>query len=420
MLAQKSDQLPDSQSTSEDDLAIATEVEELENEFEDTSTDLPRRRLNALQRTLRALLLKGEHRSVTGEQLTTMNEGLKDNEATVLAMLYNFITPYIPKKSNRGSFSYQIPFLLMCNQVFRATNSYKFVTKLCPLIKPGSLCALKLDAATLYSLFCSRTAKQQISVFDHENIQIPSMQMAIRRKDAMFGSFFDLQQIFTILDMHNLRFDHYMIVLPGVKLLRLIGHKKTYPPQNTCMENEVEVKKPVADETENDYQDSNVLLEDANETLLLQELKMATKERNEFIVQQKLRSLKKDWHDHEDKNKVYQSINEYKSERDKLYKRVFQASKDLKNLRRQKYQSQTIDNSEKKWLITKENYKCYQKAEDVKITDEVLTDSLHLSGTDNGIVTMSETCAFNLERFAFHLKLYNKYSALADCMLTTI
>lgn len=358
MLAQQTDKLLDPQIMSEDNLAATIEVEELEYEFEDTSTDLPRRRLNALQRVLRALLLKGEYRSVTGEKLMTINEGLKDNEATVLAMLYNFIAPYIPKRSNRGSFPYQIPFLIMCSQVFRATDSYKFVAKLCPLIKPGTLCTLKLDAATLYSLFCSRTAKQKISVFDHENVQIPSMQMAIRQKDAIFGSFFDLQQILTIADMHNLSFDHYVIVFPGVKLLRLVGHNKTFPPQHTCKENEVEIKQPVASAAENVFQDSKVLVEDANETLLLQELKMTTKERNEFITQQKIQSLKKDWHNQGDKNKIWQSINDYKSERDRLYQRVFQASKDLKNFRRQKYQAQASDN-EKKWLITKEKYKCY-------------------------------------------------------------
>jgi hypothetical protein len=36
------------------------------------------------------------------------------------------------------------------------------------------------------------------------------------------------------------------------------------------------------------------------------------------------------------------------------------------------------------------------------------------SGTDNGLVTMTESVPLSIERFAFHLKLYNSFQALSD------
>lgn len=94
---------------------------------------------------------------------------------------------------------------------------------------------MRIDAATLYSLFCSRATKEkQIDAFDHANVLIPSRQRAIQRKDAMFGSFFDLQQILTVSESYGLTFDHYMIILPGIKTMRLVGHLNNYPPSNSC------------------------------------------------------------------------------------------------------------------------------------------------------------------------------------------
>ncbi|GAA5804794.1 hypothetical protein HPULCUR_010301 [Helicostylum pulchrum] len=46
--------------------------------------------------------------------------------------------------------------------------------------------------------------------------------------------------------------------------------------------------------------------------------------------------------------------------------------------------------------------------------EELLNGNLCMSGTDNGIVTMTETCKLDLEKFKYHLKLYNRYDALEN------
>jgi hypothetical protein len=40
--------------------------------------------------------------------------------------------------------------------------------------------------------------------------------------------------------------------------------------------------------------------------------------------------------------------------------------------------------------------------------------NLGFSGTDNGIVTMTETVGFSLDRFKYHVKLFNTYAALNE------
>jgi hypothetical protein len=72
-----------------------------------------------------------------------------------------------------------------------------------------------------------------------------------------------------------------------------------------------------------------------------------------------------------------------------------------------------ITTIELKKKITKGHYKCFQKVEDLQIDPKYLTSpELVFSGTDNGIVTMTETTKFDLDRFRFHLKLYSRFSFL--------
>ena len=68
----------------------------------------------------------------------------------------------------------------------------------------------------------------------------------------------------------------------------------------------------------------------------------------------------------------------------------------------------------KKYRITRQNYKCHEKVEDVELDEELLVDDLLFSGTDNGIVTATETTYFDLEKLNFHLDLYNRFSGLVE------
>ena len=69
--------------------------------------------------------------------------------------------------------------------------------------------------------------------------------------------------------------------------------------------------------------------------------------------------------------------------------------------------------------ITRDSYKGIDKVENFRIDDGLLKpDTVTFSGTDNGLVTMTETVGMSLDRFEFHLKLYNhgKYLKFSFCI----
>ncbi|GAA5809510.1 hypothetical protein MFLAVUS_002919 [Mucor flavus] len=69
----------------------------------------------------------------------------------------------------------------------------------------------------------------------------------------------------------------------------------------------------------------------------------------------------------------------------------------------------------KKFEITKEHYKCFEKTEGIELDEQVrYSEDLLFSGTDNGLVTLTETAKLDIEQVKFHLKLFNKYSMLDD------
>ncbi|KAI8090738.1 hypothetical protein BDF21DRAFT_377949 [Thamnidium elegans] len=69
----------------------------------------------------------------------------------------------------------------------------------------------------------------------------------------------------------------------------------------------------------------------------------------------------------------------------------------------------------KKFEITKGNYKCFERTEDIELDEQVrYSENLLFSGTDNGLVTMTETARLDIKQVKFHLKPYNKYSILND------
>ena len=62
-----------------------------------------------------------------------------------------------------------------------------------------------------------------------------------------------------------------------------------------------------------------------------------------------------------------------------------------------------------KRTITRDDYKIMDEVEKLKVDkDFLIPEKLKFSGTDNGLITMTETVSFSLSRFRFHLDLYNK------------
>ncbi|KAK9718279.1 hypothetical protein K7432_005625 [Basidiobolus ranarum] len=192
-----------------------TKVQE-ENELEDSDTDLTSERISDLKDIIKGILLRGNDKAVlTESDLSSSGNNLIGEEAKVVLLILNTIYPYIPKKGKRYLFSYQLPFLLMANQLFRTTNYHKYKVKLCPLTKPGSLRSIRLDSACLYSLFSSESVTfKRLVLYDNEHKQITSKDKALQQKNAVFGSFFSLKKLFDVCYEYGLAFDHSIVLLP--------------------------------------------------------------------------------------------------------------------------------------------------------------------------------------------------------------
>ncbi|CEP14831.1 hypothetical protein [Parasitella parasitica] len=57
---------------------------------------------------------------------------------------------------------------------------------------------------------------------------------------------------------------------------------------------------------------------------------------------------------------------------------------------------------------------CHHKMEECEIDQEVDESKLVSSGTDNGVVNVTETVAFGVDRLKYHLRLYNHFQVLQD------
>ncbi|KAG2204708.1 hypothetical protein INT47_012004 [Mucor saturninus] len=71
--------------------------------------------------------------------------------------------------------------------------------------------------------------------------------------------------------------------------------------------------------------------------------------------------------------------------------------------------------TEKTFTKSENNYKGMGKAENCTITLDLLNSGkIAFSGTDDGLISMTDTVSASLDRFKFHLQLYNKFSALTE------
>ncbi|KAI9249361.1 hypothetical protein EDC94DRAFT_327795 [Helicostylum pulchrum] len=334
---------------SEIELDYIEDIEYQDDEQEQRNdTDLSRRRLLHLQSIIRDLLLKSGKKSVSVQDLKDTSNDLEDKEISVYMLISNLIAPYIPDHKNRGSFVYQLPFLLMCNQIFRVTECFKFVIKLCTIIKPGSLSSLRMDATGLYSLFSSQKVKEKpLRVFDHNNQEITLKKAATEQKDVMFGSYFNLPKVFQRSASYGQDFQHYMIFLPGLQTVRLMGEIEKSSPCQTSIELQepqeqvpsvVEKQSKRKVESQGKEERMKLLRKEQDDTM--KELKLALEERKKFTVRQEIKQLKGQWVKGQKtpSNQVlFEKINKLKEKRDELQQKVFLLSNKKKELGKEIY-----------------------------------------------------------------------------------
>ncbi|PHZ15672.1 uncharacterized protein RHIMIDRAFT_235015 [Rhizopus microsporus ATCC 52813] len=115
------------------------------------------------------------------------------------------------------------------------TLLFKFIVKITPHLVPSNLYALKVDAPSLFAIFCTKTKQDALTVYDFSGDAIISRQMATGSKDAMFGSFFGLIAIKDVCNSYGLEFAHSICVLPGLNPACINGTVKKLIPVETCL-----------------------------------------------------------------------------------------------------------------------------------------------------------------------------------------
>lgn len=98
---------------------------------------------------------------------------------------------YIPTKKTWYTTAYQIPFILMSNDIMRYTGYRKY----CVDVSPSSLHCLKIDSPTLFSSFCASNLEHPMDRYGFDGNIIGSRHGATESKDAVFGSFSDNSEI---------------------------------------------------------------------------------------------------------------------------------------------------------------------------------------------------------------------------------
>lgn len=362
-----------------------------------------------------------------------------EKEVNTLDMLIRILKPYIPVKKDRFAIGCQLPFCLLANDVLCTVGYARFDRLLFPKPKPTQLQALDVSAPSLYQMLTS--GPNPLSIADFNSNKIDSVEYARSNKDAVFCSIFDMAQINQACKSYKLTFAQNIKVLPGMKACKVLGSKTVYRA------NEVQAEKPdtyfsrilnhpvIIEECKNDSSELTkeiTALQDKvkklNDTLrdlyksdkvvkLTSEIKQIKTDmiraKNDSELKAKLKIAK------DQKYKAYLEIQKCKSAKaspnqDLYYKRMAlrykaQISKKRKDVSDVPKEEEAED--QPSILLTSATRGVF-KAEQCSLLNP--EKGFIFSGTDNGIIKMSTTTVFDLNRYKFYLNLYNRYQVLQE------
>ncbi|KAI9263924.1 hypothetical protein EDC94DRAFT_658813 [Helicostylum pulchrum] len=378
---------------------VALEVLEEEDEFEDETDDVSRARLMKLRAVICEAIYKAKHanQSVDIKNLEDAFTSITPQESRVSKLICDFLLPYVPKKEKRYCIPHMLPFLFMSNDVFRCSGYRKYQAKMLPLQKVNSLSATNIDASTLFSLFATSSTGQNMDFFDFDKRLIVSRQKANEPNNDPKRVFFDLKKLKKVCGGYKMTFAHSMRLLPGLRIVRVFGYKLNI--QNEEREQKKPSKTRVAkkDDKKADITEYQQKLND-----LVVKVRELSKERRDLYQKFNVRKIKRGWkkaavtEEHKENNQViYHKVKLLKAEQYKTELKLVQAKEDLQQAKRQLQ------------LLRSANIE----------TEDPVSKKRNIDNTeyvDNGLVSMTETVKFTPERFRFHLKLYNHFSALVE------
>lgn len=447
-------------------------MDDFQDSQQEENGDLSARAIRVLVAAMRNVIftLHGQAGQVTRAQFRRIaGNTINGNTLEVCLNIVNRLMPYIPSRQNWFSKLHQIPFILLANEVFRATGHAGFAVKLTNLPSTSSLLALELDGPSLYNTFSVQQGDRRVlNLFTYDGRIITEDVTARSNDDAIFHSFFDLEKINNILAPYQLQFRHQITLLPGLKTVRLLGSKRDNATVAHAALPFVEKKAtapskpPPAREQPTDAEKREIerliALRTAEVEALARRLKQTMRERaafltNEYPYVKKLKATFPNQHPQQQQQAQQQQTQQqqqqaqqtqdfpltFRATRNEMYQRIRQLK-----LRRDEFNQQAaaikhnlaiqrstlhrlrkglrIDPPETREApptpniqITQDRYQCYEKAENVRLHPALHnSQNMRFSGTDNGIVTMTETVRFDMPRFRFHLQLANTFEALKD------
>lgn len=369
--------------------------------------DIPRRRLLELKSLLRSLLF--DDKQISQKHLSSKLPGITDIEATTMIKIVNFVKPYIPNRQNYHMFAHQIPFVLMANQVLRSIGRAKQAIKLTPLTRPGNLHSLFVDTTTLYDLFCSSSATKRMEIRDYQGQVIKSASTALDSKDAVFSSFFNIDRLKLVSSSYGLQFGNCIHVLPGLKCTRIYG-TSLVSSKSKATKSKITLSASLTEDAT-----KRLLVLKGEKSALENVLKKLRQQLKEFFSNNDIHELKFKWN--KDQADSYQDVQVARIKKRELIKGILNAKEKLSRVKQTLYdiRNPSSSHSPSSAKSTIDNSKpCYEKVDFCKLKDQVDLLKQTFCGTDNGIITVTETVAFGVERFKFHLDLYNRFQPLTN------
>ncbi|KAK3810280.1 MAG: hypothetical protein J3Q66DRAFT_415768 [Benniella sp.] len=163
-------------------------------------------------------------------------------ERNVVAHLANILRPYTPRRRDPlpGTTGTRAPithvttrahFAMIANAVLRATGYSHFCQSLSPEVSAGSLQAVPLGAVGLYEMFCGQE-EDRFDIDDADGNPLTSAATVTsnsQNREAVIGSFFDLEWIKAICDAHGISFNNRLVYVDQFTV-RMVG-KRLRPTQ---------------------------------------------------------------------------------------------------------------------------------------------------------------------------------------------
>ncbi|KAG0001545.1 hypothetical protein BGZ65_003391 [Modicella reniformis] len=202
----------------EDDDDVALDAESNVTAEKDSTS----KRLRALQAVTKMLIESPSiHQEVTPSYVGAhafKETSFTPKEYEVVVMIVNSLGLFVPKRQPKSDESgtqesiphvaLRSPLAFIANTILRATGYQNFTRRVAPGIATGSEHGMAMGATGIYKVFCSKAAGH-FDINDFTGAPLTNVTKAVsppENKNAVFGSFFDMDLIDRICRAHGSRF----------------------------------------------------------------------------------------------------------------------------------------------------------------------------------------------------------------------